>query len=80
MIKNTSGISDAKRAINGFLNKDVEVKVNLGRNRELTFCGRLTGMYPALFTVRPYEKDFKGKTSYSYSEYLCGTVRLKALG
>lgn len=80
MIKNTTGIKDAKMAINSYFNKDVEVKVNLGRNKELTFCGKLTGIYPALFTVSPFEKDFKGKTSYSYSEFLCGTVSLKALG
>lgn len=80
MIKNTAGITDAKKAIHAYFNKDVEVKVNLGRNKELTFCGKLTGIYPALFTVSPFEKDFKGKTSYSYSEYLCGTVSLKALG
>lgn len=58
----------------------MEVKVNLGRNKELCYCGKLTGIYPALFKVSPFEKDFKGKTSYSYSEFLCGTVKLKSLG
>ena len=80
MIKNTSGINDAKKAVNEFAGKDVEVKVNLGRNKELFYCGKLTGIYPALFKVSPFEKDFKGKTSYSYSEFLCGTVKLKSLG
>ncbi|MFR6055620.1 MAG: Veg family protein [Eubacteriales bacterium] len=80
MIKNTSGINDAKKAVNEFAGKDVEVKVNLGRNKELCYCGKLTGIYPALFKVSPFEKDFKGKTSYSYSEFLCGTVKLKSLG
>ena len=80
MIKSTQNLALIKQEIQKFYEKEVRVHVNLGRNKELTFCGRLTGMYPALFTVRPYEKDFKGKTSYSYSEYLCGTVRLKALG
>ena len=35
MIKNTSGIGDAKKAVAEFFNKDVEVKVNLGRNKEV---------------------------------------------
>ena len=78
--KLTSGINDAKKAVNEFAGKDVEVKVNLGRNKELCYCGKLTGIYPALFKVSPFEKDFKGKTSYSYSEFLCGTVKLKSLG
>ena len=78
--KLTSGINDAKKAVNEFAGKDVEVKVNLGRNKELCYCGKLTGIYPALFKVSPFEKDFKGKTSYSYSEFLCGTVKRKSLG
>jgi len=32
-----------------------------------------------LFTVTPTDKNFKGKTSYSYSEYMCGRVKLKFL-
>ena len=80
MIKNIAKINDAKKAVYTFFNKNVEVKVNLGRNKELTYRGKLTGIYPALFTVSPFEKDFKGKTSYSYPEFLCGTVSLKALG
>ena len=34
-------------------------------------------MYPALFTVRPNDKNFLGKTSYSYAEVLCGSVKIK---
>ena len=77
MIKNTSGISDAKRAINGFLNKDVEVKVNLGRNKHADFVGTLSGIYPALFTVSPLDKNYRGKTAWSYAEILCGNVRIR---
>ena len=58
-------------------NKKVAVTVNLGRNKKMTFSGVLEGVYPALFTVLPDEKNFLGKTSYSYSEYLCGNVKLK---
>lgn len=77
MIKSKSSLSAAKELINSYFNKDVEVTVNLGRNKAVSFCGRLTGVYPALFTVSPEQKDYKGKTSYSYSEYLCGTVKIK---
>lgn len=80
MIKSSLSISDAKEKINGFFNKQVEVTVNLGRNKAVSYCGVLTGIYPALFTVKPFEKDYKGKTSYSYSEYLCGTVKIKNYG
>lgn len=77
MIKSTATLSQVKETIKKMQQKTVEVTVNLGRNKFVNFSGTLTGVYPALFTVLPSDKNFKGKTSYSYSEYMCGKVRLK---
>ncbi len=77
MIKNTLNLSQAKQAIGELKGDSVKVTVSLGRNKYVSFSGRLVGVYPALFTVSPFDKSFKGKTSYSYSEYLCGRVKLK---
>ena len=57
----------------------VAVRVNLGRNKSMSFNGVLSGIYPALFTVKPDDDDFLGKTAYSYSDVLCGTVKIKRL-
>ena len=57
----------------------VAVKVNLGRNKSVSYSGVLSGIYPALFTVRPDDEDFLGKTSYSYSDLLCGNVKIKKI-
>jgi uncharacterized protein Veg len=76
MIKNSSNLSQVKEIIKGMQEKAVEVTVNLGRNKFVSFSGVLNGVYPALFTVTPFDKDYKGKTSYSYSEYMCGRVKL----
>lgn len=56
--------------------KPVTVKLNLGRNKFVTFTAILNGIYPSLFTVSPDDKNFLGKTAYSYSEILCGRVRI----
>lgn len=56
--------------------KPVMVKLNLGRNKYVTFPATLNGIYPSLFTVSPDDKNFLGKTAYSYSEILCGRVKL----
>ena len=77
MIKSNTSISQVKEIIAKMSLKNVEVVVNLGRNKYAKFTGVLSGVYPALFTVKPFDKDYRGKTSYSYSEYLCGKVRLK---
>ena len=77
MIKSTVTLSQVKETIKKMQQKSVDVTLNLGRNKYVNFSGTLVGVYPALFTVVPFDKNFKGKTSYSYSEYVCGRVKLK---
>ena len=74
MIKAPKNISLIKEEIKNFYDKEVRVHVNLGRNKTADFTGRLTGVYPALFTVLPDDKNYRGKTAYSYTEVLCGNV------
>ena len=75
MIKSGKNVNEVRRAI-GNLHGKVDVTVALGRNKCLHFRGELSGVYPALFTVRPDDEHFLGKTSYSYAEVLCGSVKL----
>ena len=70
-------LSQVKEHIKNMQQKAVDVTLNLGRNKYVSYSGRLSGVYPALFTVIPFDKSFKGKTSYSYSEFMCGKVKLK---
>ncbi|MDE5547487.1 MAG: Veg family protein [Clostridia bacterium] len=77
MIKPSGNITQVKKTIAEYFNRQVDVTVNLGRNKVLKYCGELSGVYPALFTVRPNDKDFLGKTSYSYAEVLCGSVSVR---
>ena len=77
MIKPKHDIAHVKAAIADYFQKQVDVTVNLGRNKVQRFCGMLSGVYPALFTVEPDDKNFLGKTSYSYAEVLCGSVTIK---
>lgn len=76
MIKTVRDISTVKKEIFGFKGEDVNVKVNLGRNKFVTYKGKITNVYPALFTVSPYG-DFSGKTNFSYNEVMCGQVTVK---
>ena len=80
MIKPKSDIATVKKTIADYFRRQVHVTVNLGRNKVMKYCGELSGVYPALFTVRPNDKDFLGKTSYSYAEVLCGSVKVKLVG
>ena len=76
MIKSTESLSQVKELIKKMYAKPVNVILDMGRNKLVRFSGKLIGVYPALFTVQPDDKNFRGKTSYSYSEYMCGRVKL----
>lgn len=76
MIKVNTTIKSIKDMVKGFYQKPVIVKLNLGRNKYVTFAATLSGIYPSLFTVSPDDKNFLGKTAYSYSEILCGRVMI----
>lgn len=79
MLKNTRNLTAVKEFVKTCALSKVRVNVNLGRNKSLTFSGVLSGVYPALFTVQPDEKNFLGKTAYSYSDLLCGAVKIKKI-
>ena len=79
MIKPTKNIKDVKQMVKDYSSQHVAVKVNLGRNKSVCYSGNLSGVYPALFTVQPDEEGFLGKTSYSYSDVLCGNVKIKRI-
>lgn len=79
MIKSNGNYSLVKKGVESLKNLRVEVVQNLGRNKYVSYCGVVTGVYPALFTVSPDTPRFSGKTSFSYSEIMCGNVKLKKL-
>ena len=74
MIKPEKTIYAVRRYVQDCFNKKVIVKLNLGRNRFVTFPACISGIYPSIFTVDPLDKNFLGKTAYSYAEILCGKV------
>lgn len=76
MIKCNKNIEQAKSYISKLKGKEIEVLVNLGRNKKARYFGTLSGVYPALFTVIPHSA-YLGKTSFSYSELLCGGVKVR---
>lgn len=76
MIKKVQSLGETKDKIKSFLGKNLEIKVNLGRNKFVSYTGKITNVYPALFQVTP-DGFFNGKTAFSYSEYMCGVVKIK---
>lgn len=65
----------AKRRVQTLIGHNITLKVNKGRNRYITFNGRITNAYPAIFTVSTIENDKQKVVSYSYNDVLTKTVR-----
>ena len=68
MIRPNNDIARVKARIRAMQARRVDVTVRLGRNKVHRFGGTLTGVYPALFTVRPDNENFLGKTAYSMEQ------------
>lgn len=79
MIKSTNNYSLIKKGVEKLFNANVQVIENLGRNKYVSYRGVITGVYPSLFTVSPDVPRYSGKTSFSYSEIMCGNVKLKRI-
>ena len=77
MIRPRNDICALKARIRRFRDKPVSVHVDLGRNKSADFTGTLSGVYPDLFTVRPDDAAYRGKTAWSYAELLCGSVQVR---
>lgn len=76
MIKTEQTLEGVKEFINSAIKKPAKITINLGRNKYVSFDGEIKSVYPALFTIEPLDLNFKGKTSYSYSELMCGRVKI----
>lgn len=77
MIKTGITIAEIKTQIQAVMGKPVVVKCSLGRNKYAEYLATINGVYNALFTVEPDDRNYLGKTAFSYAEVLCGRVKIK---
>lgn len=79
MIKQKRTIESIKQEVKNLYLKDVLVKVNLGRNKIISYKGKLTGIYPSIITISPYGNKRTFSQDFSYADILCGIVHLKKI-
>lgn len=66
-------IEDVKDEIKKNLNRNIEIKVFGMRNKNSTYVGYISNIYPALFTVNINGTD----KSFNYVDVLTGEVKIK---
>lgn len=66
-------IDEVKESIKNNLNNMVEIKVYGMRNKNATYVGYISNIYPALFTININGID----KSFNYVDVLTGEIKLK---
>lgn len=58
--------------------KDVNMEVNRGRKKIEKYVAVIEKIYPSVFTVSIKHPENQGSQSYSYSDVLCGDVKINS--
>lgn len=72
-------INDIKDKVDELKGKEISMEVNRGRRRIENYTAVIEKTYPSVFTVRVSSPSVVDTMSYSYSEVLCGDVKIKAM-
>ena len=76
MKKRCLKLSDIKEELMNYEGKEIKLAVNKGRNNITRYEGVIQKMYPSVFTVHIPSDTVMDLHSYSYSEVLCGHVKI----
>ena len=77
MRKATQTLSEIIDKIKSMQGMDVDMEVNRGRKRIEKYVAVIDKIYPSVFTVEIKEPSGNTNQSYSYSDVLCGDVKIK---
>lgn len=70
----TIKIDEVKSIVKSLQGKTVDMIVNRGRNKLVTLKAVVDQVYPSMFVIKPEEKIMLERTSFSYSDVLCGDI------
>lgn len=76
MRKAILSIDKVKQQIKSYKGQNVNLTVNHGRNKICNYAGEIDNIYPSLFTVNVKNGESYKKHCYSYSDVVCGQVKL----
>lgn len=79
MRKVETSIQDIISAIKELQGETISVHVSHGRKKIEKIVGKIESIYPSLFIVDAIDNHIPGKISCSFSDVLCGDVKIKKL-
>ena len=69
------GLNEVKSIVKSLQGKTIEMVVNKGRNKLVTLNAKIDQVYPSMFVIKPDSKTSLDRTSFSYSDILCGDIK-----
>lgn len=76
MKKTLVSLSEVKDQILALKGENVKLTINRGRKRIEKMMATIDSCYPSVFTVKTDEKDIGSTQTFSYSDILCGDVKV----
>lgn len=76
MIKTSLTIDDIKQKILSLQGQEVKMYVNRGRRKVFKFDAVVEDVYSSVFTVKNLKQALNLTHTYSYSDILCGEVKI----
>lgn len=75
LMKNQLTLSDIKSKVNSLKGRNIELKINKGRNKIVNLTAIIDQVYPSMFVISPTCEVDLDRKSYSYNDVLCGDIR-----
>ncbi|MGN1162485.1 MAG: Veg family protein [Christensenellales bacterium] len=76
MKKNLLSLSEVKDQILALKGENVKLTINRGRKRIEKMVATIDSCYPSVFTVKTDETQTNSIQTFSYSDVLCGDVKV----
>ena len=68
------GLCDIKDKVTNLKGKNINLKINKGRNKIVSLTAIIDQVYPSMFVITPTCNALLDRKSYSYNDVLCGDV------
>ncbi len=78
MRKQNKSLQDIRNKILELQGQRLKVVVNKGRNRFVTLDAFIDKVYPSMFMIRAEGEADLDRLTYSYSDVLCGDIKLNS--
>ncbi|MBQ3214085.1 MAG: Veg family protein [Clostridia bacterium] len=76
MRKNLLNLIDIKNRISNIKGKNIDISINRGRKKIDNYYGIIENIYPSVFTVKILNDQQLKNVTCSYSDVLCGDVKI----